>query len=73
MKSTDLAKLRQAGLRDLEAKALEYKNELFTSRFALKTGQLADGSKLRKARRAFAQVQTLISERRNATASGGVA
>jgi large subunit ribosomal protein L29 len=71
MKTVELSKLRQLTLNELQAKAVEYKDDLFTSRFSLKTGQLADSSKLRKARRAFAQVQTLITERRNDAASGG--
>ncbi len=70
MSSVDLKALRKASESELKAKALEYKDELFTARFGLKTGQLADSSKLRKARRAFAKVQTIISERRTASADG---
>jgi large subunit ribosomal protein L29 len=70
MKQVDVKELRQLSIAELGAKSQEYKNELFESRFALRTGHLQDASKVRKARRAFAQVQTLISERRNTSAAG---
>jgi large subunit ribosomal protein L29 len=73
MKQVDVAQFRHLDLSELQEKAKEFKDELFQARFALKTGQLADSSKIRKARRAFAQVQTIIVERSQRAAVGGAA
>ena len=47
-----------------EQKAKETKSELFNLRFALRTGHLTDFSKVRAMRQSYAQIQTVISEKR---------
>ena len=73
MKRTDLRSLRELSLKDLEQRARETKEELFNLRFALRTGHLSDFSKVKAARRTYAQIQTAISEKRIAEARHGAA
>jgi len=63
MKKTDLRALRDLTIAELETKARETKEELFNLRFALRTGHLSDFSKVKAARRTYAQIQTAISEK----------
>ncbi len=64
MKRTDLRALRELTLAELETRAKETKEELFNLRFALRTGHLSDFSRVKLARRTYAQIQTAISEKR---------
>jgi len=68
MKSHDeLSKFRGFSLAELAQKARETKEELFNLRFQLRTGHLTDFSRVRAARRTYAQIQTVISEKKNAS------
>ena len=73
MKRDDLRALRELSISELERKAHEAKEELFTLRFALRTGRLSDFSKVKATRRAFAQIHTIISEKRIVEARHGAA
>jgi large subunit ribosomal protein L29 len=73
MKRTDLRQMRELTIAELETKARETKEELFNLRFALRTGHLADFSKVKAARRAYAQIQTAISEKKIVEARHGAA
>ncbi len=73
MKKTDLRALRDLTIPQLEAKARETKEELFNLRFSLRTGHLSDFSKVKAARRAYAQIQTAISEKKIIEARHGAA
>jgi large subunit ribosomal protein L29 len=64
MKGNELKDLRGLTIAELQAKARETKEELFNLRFALRTGHLSDFSKVRAMRRAYAQIHTVISEKR---------
>jgi large subunit ribosomal protein L29 len=64
MKGNELAELRGLTIAELQSKARETKEELFHLRFALRTGHLTDFSKVRATRRAYAQIHTVISEKR---------
>ncbi len=64
MKSNELTELRGLTIAELQSKARETKEELFNLRFALRTGHLSDFSKVRAMRRAYAQIHTVISEKR---------
>ena len=65
--------LRGQTLAELQQKARETKSELFNLRFALRTGHLTDFSKIKAMRRAYAQIQTVISEKRMAEEQHGAA
>jgi large subunit ribosomal protein L29 len=64
MKGNELKDLRGLTIVELQTKARETKEELFNLRFALRTGHLSDFSKVRAMRRAYAQIHTVISEKR---------
>jgi len=64
VKKNAFAELRALTVHELEAKAKETKAELFNLRFALRTGHLTDFSKVREMRRSYAQIQTVISEKK---------
>ncbi|MBV8152878.1 MAG: 50S ribosomal protein L29 [Candidatus Eremiobacteraeota bacterium] len=64
MKKSELDELRGLTLKELQQKARDTKSELFNLRFALRTGHLTDFSKIRAMRRAYAQISTVISEKR---------
>ncbi|HEX5273933.1 MAG TPA: 50S ribosomal protein L29 [Candidatus Rubrimentiphilum sp.] len=64
MKGNELKDLRGLTIAELQTKARETKEELFNLRFALRTGHLSDFSKVRAMRRAYAQIHTVISEKR---------
>ncbi len=70
MKKGALAELRSLSVSELEQKARETKSELFTLRFALRTGHLTDFSKIREMRRSYAQIQTIIFEKKLAGRDG---
>ena len=73
MKTSDFKELRSLTISELQQKARETKEELFNLRFALRTGHLSDFSKVRDMRRAYAKIQTVISEKRIAEAKNGAA
>ena len=73
MKKTDLTELRDLTVDELKQKARDTKSELFNLRFALRTGHLTDFSKIREMRRTYAQIQTVISEKRMAEEQHGAA
>lgn len=73
MKRNELKDLRGLSIAELQLKARETKEELFNLRFALRTGHLSDFSKVRAMRRAYAQIQTMIAEKRIAEKQNGAA
>ena len=73
MKRPELNELRLLTLPELQQKARDTKSELFNLRFALRTGHLTDFSKIKEMRRAYAQIQTVISEKRMAEEQHGAA
>jgi large subunit ribosomal protein L29 len=73
MKKGELNELRGLTLAELQQKARDTKSELFNLRFALRTGHLTDFSKIKEQRRAYAQIQTVISEKRMAEEQHGAA
>ncbi|HTV92482.1 MAG TPA: 50S ribosomal protein L29 [Verrucomicrobiae bacterium] len=73
MKRGELNELRGFTLAELQQKARDTKSELFNLRFALRTGHLTDFSKIKAMRRAYAQIQTVISEKRMAEEQHGAA
>ncbi len=73
MKHSELEALRDLTVRELQQKARDAKAELFNLRFALRTGHLTDFSKIRAQRRSYAQIETVISEKRLAEGKHGAA
>jgi large subunit ribosomal protein L29 len=73
MKKKELEGLRDLTVRELEQKARDVKSELFNLRFALRTGHLTDFSKIRAMRRSYAQIQTVLCEKRLAGGEHGAA
>ncbi|HTZ54873.1 MAG TPA: 50S ribosomal protein L29 [Candidatus Acidoferrum sp.] len=73
MKKGELNELRGLTLAELQQKARDTKSELFNLRFALRTGHLTDFSKIKAMRRAYAQISTVISEKRMAEDQHGAA
>jgi large subunit ribosomal protein L29 len=69
----DLEGLRELTVKELQQKARDVKAELFNLRFALRTGHLTDFSKIRAMRRSYAQIQTIIYEKRLAEGEHGAA
>ncbi len=73
MKKGELSELRGLTMTELQQKARDTKSELFNLRFALRTGHLTDFSKIKEMRRAYAQIQTVISEKKIAEEQHGAA
>jgi large subunit ribosomal protein L29 len=73
MKQAELTELRDLTVAELQQKARDTKGELFNLRFALRTGHLTDFSKIKAMRRTYAQIQTVISEKRMAEETHGAA
>jgi len=73
MNKSGLTELRDLTVDELKQKARDTKSELFNLRFALRTGHLTDFSKIREMRRTYAQIQTVISEKRMAEEQHGAA
>jgi large subunit ribosomal protein L29 len=73
MKHKELESLRELTIKELQEKARDAKAELFNLRFALRTGHLTDFSKIRAMRRSYAQIQTIIFEKRLAEGEHGAA
>ena len=68
MKTDELIKLRDFTVAELAIKAKETKEQLFNLRFQLRTGHLSDFSRVKAVKREYAQIQTVISEKRLAEA-----
>ena len=73
MKKSELDGLRELTVNELQQKARDTKAELFNLRFALRTWHLTDFSKIRAMRRSYAQIQTVICEKRLAEGEHGAA
>ncbi len=73
MRKSELDEWRTLTIKELQQKARDTKAELFNLRFALRTGHLTDFSKIRAMRRVYAQIQTVISEKRLAEEHHGAA
>ena len=73
MKKGELNELRVLTVAELQQKARDTKSELFNLRFALRTGHLTDFSKIKEMRRAYAQIQTVLSEKRMSEDQHGAA
>ena len=73
MKHDELTKLRDLTLPELQQKARETKEQLFNLRFQLRTGHLSDFSRVKATKREYAQIATVISEKRLAEARHGAA
>lgn len=73
MNKHDLNELRNLSVAELQQKARDTKGELFNLRFALRTGHLTDFSKIREMRRSYAQIQTVITQKRFAEEQHGAA
>ena len=68
MKHDELKSLRGFTIEELVQKARETKEQLFNLRFQLRTGHLSDFSRVKATKREYAQIQTVISEKRLAEA-----
>jgi large subunit ribosomal protein L29 len=68
MKHDELKSLRGFTIDELLQKARETKEQLFNLRFQLRTGHLSDFSRVKATKREYAQIQTVISEKRLAEA-----
>ena len=64
MKQIELKDLRTLTVPELQTKARETKEQLFNLRFQLRTGHLSDFSRVKAVKREYAQIQTVISEKR---------
>ena len=64
MKQSELGDLRGLTVPELQQKARETKEQLFNLRFQLRTGHLSDFSRVKAVKREYAQIQTVISEKR---------
>ncbi len=73
MKHDELKDLRGFTIAELQQKAYETKEQLFNLRFQLRTGHLSDFSRVKATTREYAQIQTVISEKRLAEAKHGAA
>jgi large subunit ribosomal protein L29 len=73
VKQLDLKDLRTLTVPELQVKARETKEQLFNLRFQLRTGHLSDFSRVKAVKREYAQIQTVISEKRLSEAQHGAA
>jgi large subunit ribosomal protein L29 len=73
MKTSELKDLRTLTVPELQQKARETKEQLFNLRFQLRTGHLSDFSRVKAVKREYAQIQTVISEKRLVEAKHGAA
>jgi large subunit ribosomal protein L29 len=73
VKKTEWKAMRDLTIAELQTKARETKEELFNLRFQLRTGHLSDFSTIKQIRRTYAQIQTLINEKRINEAKRGAA
>ena len=68
MKNKELNELKAKTLQELDTDLKNKKNELFTLRFQLATGQLQNTAAIREVKRDIARVKTIISQREKAQA-----
>jgi len=68
VKNKELNELKAKSLQDLTNDLKNKKNELFTLRFQLATGQLQNTAAIREVKRDIARVKTIISQREKAQA-----
>ncbi|MDO4739894.1 MAG: 50S ribosomal protein L29 [Eubacteriales bacterium] len=68
MKNKELNELKAKSLQELDTDLKNKKNELFTLRFQLATGQLQNTAAIREVKRDIARVKTVISQREKAQA-----
>lgn len=68
MKTKELNELKAKTLQELDTELKNKKNELFTLRFQLATGQLQNTASIREVKRDIARVKTIISQREKAQA-----
>jgi large subunit ribosomal protein L29 len=73
VKTSELKDLRTLTVPELQQKARETKEALFNLRFQLRTGHLSDFSRVKAVKREYAQIQTVISEKRLVEAKHGAA
>jgi large subunit ribosomal protein L29 len=73
VKLSELKDLRTLTVAELQQKARETKEQLFNLRFQLRTGHLSDFSRVKAVKREYAQIQTVISEKRLVEAKHGAA
>jgi large subunit ribosomal protein L29 len=66
MKRTEMSELQNLSTQELSERAASKKEELFNLRFQLRTGQLTDTSRLRAARRDYAALRTVITQKEKA-------
>ena len=55
--------IRNLSIGEIEANIADLKNELFSLRFQLATGQLSNYSRIREVRKTIARMKTIIHER----------
>ena len=55
--------IRDLSISEIEANITDLKNELFSLRFQLATGQLSNNSRIREVRKTIARMKTIIHER----------
>ena len=68
MKNKELKELKAKTLAELDADLKTKKNELFTLRFQLATGQLQNTAAIRQVKKDIARVNTIISQQKKAQA-----
>ncbi len=61
------SELRELGIEELAQKVREARSEFFNAKVKHATGQLEDTAKLKWLRRDVARVETVLSEKREAT------
>ena len=57
--------IRQLSKEELRLKEQEIREEIFSLRFQLSTGEIADHARLTKAKRDMARIKTILRERRD--------
>ena len=55
--------IRDLSISEIETNIADLKNELFSLRFQLATGQLSNNSRIREVRKTIARMKTIIHER----------
>ena len=55
--------IRNLSIGEIETNIADLKNELFSLRFQLATGQLSNNSRIREVRKTIARMKTIIHER----------
>jgi large subunit ribosomal protein L29 len=73
VKHAELKELHTLTVAELTVKARETKDALFNLRFQLRTGHLSDFSRVKAVKKEYAQIQTVISQKRLAEAKHGAA